>query len=39
VRDEKAYDEAEERLAALDPAALAPCRSQAPVTFAWPLPR
>jgi hypothetical protein len=39
VRDEEAYEHAERRLSALDPAALAPCRSQEPVTFAWPAPR
>lgn len=39
VRDEKAYDEAEKHLTALEPAALAPCRSQEPLTFTWPAPR
>jgi hypothetical protein len=39
VRDEKAYAEAEEHLAALEPKALAPCRSQETLTFAWPAPR
>ncbi|MFT3770382.1 MAG: tetratricopeptide repeat protein [Minicystis sp.] len=39
VRDEKAYDEAEKHLMALDPAAFKPCRSQEPLTFTWPAPR
>lgn len=39
VRDEKAYDDAEKRLAAIEPTAMAPCRSQAPITFTWPAPR
>lgn len=39
VRDTRAYDDAERRLGALNPVALAPCRSQAPVRFVWPRPR
>jgi tetratricopeptide (TPR) repeat protein len=39
VRDEKAYDDAEKRLLALDSTAIAPCQSQAPLTFTWPAPR
>lgn len=39
VRDAEAYDDAERRLTALDPAALPPCRSQAPLAFVWPRPR
>ena len=39
VRAEAAYEDAEKRLAALEPAALTSCRSQAPLAFAWPKPR
>ena len=39
VRDARAYDDAERRLALIDSAALAPCRSQAPIRFAWPRQR
>ncbi len=35
-RDEAAYADAEARLQALDPGALRPCRSRAPITFSWP---
>jgi hypothetical protein len=35
VRDRAAYEEAEKRLAALEPGAVAPCRSQEPLTITW----
>ncbi|APR86169.1 Hypothetical protein A7982_11518 [Minicystis rosea] len=39
VRDEKAFDDAEQRLLAIEPSALSPCQSQTAFAFTWPAPR